>query len=200
VDKALADCLAGGGFLLVLPSGPWPFYYDESGKAVNRSAQFGLTLRTGWEKLSDTMLGFIVRNDAIRHFSDPVSSVLPTITDLRWRPFFPQDHKQYVPLLTMRTGAGDTLGDAIAYVEHPLSYFLLWLGISIGMHAFPSITDGQSLLAQAGRAAASFNILAIISYPLVWAVYVANILRFFWLNYLYGVGIGLGLPALIFQP
>ena len=26
-------------------------------------------------------------------------------------------------------------------VEHPLSYFLLWLGVSIGMHAFPSTHD-----------------------------------------------------------
>ena len=82
-------------------------------------------------------------------------------------------------------------------VTHPLSYFLLWLGISIGMHAFPSIGDGQTLLAQARKEVSSFNLLAILSYPLVWAIYVANVLRFFWLDYLYGVGIGLGLPALI---
>jgi hypothetical protein len=80
----------------------------------------------------------------------------------------------------------------------PLSYFLLWLGVSIGMHAFPSIGNGQSLLAQARKEASSFNLLAILSYPLVWAIYLANVLRFFWLDYLYGVGIGLGLPALIF--
>jgi hypothetical protein len=80
----------------------------------------------------------------------------------------------------------------------PLSYFLLWLGVSIGMHAFPSIGDGQSLLAQARKEVSSFNLLAILSYPLVWAIYLANVLRFFWLDYLYGVGIGLGLPALIF--
>jgi hypothetical protein len=83
-------------------------------------------------------------------------------------------------------------------VSHPLSYFLLWLGVSIGMHAFPSIGDGQSLLAQARKEVSSFNLLAILSYPLVWAIYIANVLRFFWLDYLYGVGIGLGLPALIF--
>ena len=46
--------------------------------------------------------------------------------------------------------------------------------------------------------AASFNLLAIVSFPLVWAVYMANLLRFFWLDYLYGIGIGLGLPALVF--
>jgi hypothetical protein len=84
-------------------------------------------------------------------------------------------------------------------VDHPLSYFLLWLGISIGMHAFPSIQDGQSLLAQAKKEAAAWNVLAIVSYPLVWTVYVANVLRFFWLDYLYGAAIGLGLPSLIFR-
>jgi hypothetical protein len=83
-------------------------------------------------------------------------------------------------------------------VTHPLSYVLLWLGVSIGMHAFPSIGDGQTLLAQAKKEVSSFNLLAILSYPLVWIIYLANILRFFWLDYLYGVGIGLGLPALIF--
>ncbi|MEN6426930.1 MAG: DUF3267 domain-containing protein [Phycisphaerales bacterium] len=83
-------------------------------------------------------------------------------------------------------------------INHPFSYVLLWLGVSIGMHAFPSIGDAQSVLAQAKKEASSLNLLAILSYPLVWAVYVANILRFFWLDYLYGIGIGLGLPALIF--
>src|SRR3989442_10043539 len=29
--------------------------------------------------------------------------------------------------------------------EDPLSYFLIWLGISIGMHAFPSNQDAQNL-------------------------------------------------------
>jgi hypothetical protein len=83
-------------------------------------------------------------------------------------------------------------------VRHPLSYFLLWLGVSIGMNAFPSIGDASSLMAQAKKAASSFNPLAIVSYPLVWAIYLANVLRVVWLDYLYGIGIGLGLPALIF--
>lgn len=83
-------------------------------------------------------------------------------------------------------------------VTHPLSYVLLWLGVSIGMHAFPSIVDAHGLLTQAKKEVSSLNPLAIVSFPLVWAVYVANILRFFWLDYLYGIGIGLGLPALVF--
>ena len=83
-------------------------------------------------------------------------------------------------------------------VQHPLSYFLLWLGVSIGMHAFPSIGDAHLLLQQAKKEVSSLNPLAILSFPLVCVIYLANILRFFWLDYLYGVGIGLGLPTLIF--
>lgn len=82
-------------------------------------------------------------------------------------------------------------------VESPLSYFLLWLGISIGMHAFPSTGDGYNLYQQSRKAASSGNILAILSLPLVAFIYVANIGRIFWLDYVYGAAIGLGLPALI---
>ena len=82
-------------------------------------------------------------------------------------------------------------------VESMLSYFLLWLGISIGMHAFPSTGDGYALYQQAKKAASSGSVLAILSFPLVVLIYVANIGSVFWLDYLYGLGIGLGLPALL---
>jgi len=39
----------------------------------------------------------------------------------------------------------------------PLCYFLIWLGISIGMHAFPSTQDAKVLWQQAKKAAANFN-------------------------------------------
>lgn len=82
-------------------------------------------------------------------------------------------------------------------VESPLSYFLLWLGISIGMHAFPSTGDGYALYRHARKAASSANILAILSLPLVGLIYLANIGSVFWLDYIYGAAIGLGLPALL---
>jgi hypothetical protein len=40
--------------------------------------------------------------------------------------------------------------------------------------------------------------LAILSFPIVVVIYIVNILSFFWVDYLYGIGIGLGLPSLIF--
>lgn len=84
-------------------------------------------------------------------------------------------------------------------VEDMLSYAMLWLGISIGMHAFPSTGDAAALYQQAKKAASTLHPLAIISFPLVAAIYVANALRFFWLDYIYGVAIGLGLPLFLLE-
>jgi hypothetical protein len=87
----------------------------------------------------------------------------------------------------------------IFQLHDPISYFLLWLGLSIGMHAIPSMTDANGLWKQAQKAAAKFNPLAIISFPLVIVIYVANLGRFFWLDLMYGFAIGLGLPELVLK-
>lgn len=79
----------------------------------------------------------------------------------------------------------------------PISYFLLWLGLSIGMHAFPSTQDAKVLWHYARKAAASFHPLAILSFPLVVVICVANIGSIFWLDLIYGAAIGLGLPEYV---
>jgi hypothetical protein len=88
---------------------------------------------------------------------------------------------------------------SVFHVEHLLSYFLLWLGVSIGMHAFPSNQDAQNLLAHAKKAARSFNPLALVSFPLVLLILLANVLSVVWFDYFYGAALGLGLPDLIFK-
>jgi hypothetical protein len=87
----------------------------------------------------------------------------------------------------------------VFHVEEPVSYFLLWLGVSIGMHAFPSTQDASNLFAHAKKAAKSLNPLALLSFPLVLLIVVANVLSFFWADLLYGIGLGLGLPELVFS-
>ncbi|AYL95723.1 metalloprotease family protein [Mucilaginibacter celer] len=84
-------------------------------------------------------------------------------------------------------------------VEHPLSYFLMWLGISIGMHAIPSNQDANNLYEQAKTEAKSGNVLAIISFPITGLIYLFNILRIVWADLFYGIAIGVGLPSLIFK-
>ena len=79
----------------------------------------------------------------------------------------------------------------------PVTFVLLWLGISIGMHAFPSTQDASILWTQAMAAAKNFNPLAIVSLPLVVLIFLANIGSIFWLDLMYGFAVGLGLPHLI---
>ena len=83
-------------------------------------------------------------------------------------------------------------------IEHPFSYLLLWLGVSIGMHAFPSTQDASNLWRAARQEAARYNLLAILSLPLVVLIFLANVLSFVWFDYLYGVAIGIGVPSLMF--
>src|SRR5215469_286111 len=68
----------------------------------------------------------------------------------------------------------------------PLSLFLIWLGVSIGMHAFPSSQDASILWREAGVAARRFNPLAIVSLPIVVVIRIANVLSVLWFDYLYG--------------
>lgn len=84
-------------------------------------------------------------------------------------------------------------------IEDKISYVLLWLGISIGMHSFPSTGDASALYQHAKQSVSALHPLAIISFPLVVIIYIANALRFFWLDYIYGVAIGLGLPSLLLK-
>ncbi len=83
-------------------------------------------------------------------------------------------------------------------VFHPLSYFLIWLGVSIGMHAIPSNQDANNVYEQAKIKIKHRNILALLSFPLVGLIYVFNILRIVWADLIYGVAIGIGIPSLIF--
>jgi hypothetical protein len=82
-------------------------------------------------------------------------------------------------------------------IQEPLSLVLMWLGLSIGMHAFPSNQDAANLFAQSKEAAASLNPLAILSFPLVLVIFVANVASIFWADLFYALALGIGLPSLV---
>jgi len=116
VDDALARYLRQGGFLAVLPSLPWPFYYDENDRTVNRGGQFGLTLRMGWE--SPPQGGGLAFSQPKRYLPHvPDRFAFPESGDLRWRPFFAADGAEHTSLLQLCDTAGRYLGDAVAYNE-----------------------------------------------------------------------------------
>ena len=83
-------------------------------------------------------------------------------------------------------------------LSNPFSYFLMWLGLSIGMHAIPSNQDANNVFTQAKEKIKKFDILAIVSFPIVAIIFVLNVLRFFWSDLIFGAAIGIGIPSLIF--
>jgi len=84
-------------------------------------------------------------------------------------------------------------------VQDPLAYFFYWLGISIGMHAFPSTQDMKGIWHLMPGEAKKLNLLAIVSYPLVAIVFVLNLARFFWADLGYGLAIGILVPLAVFR-
>jgi hypothetical protein len=84
-------------------------------------------------------------------------------------------------------------------LEQPLSYFLMWLGVSIGMHAIPSTQDANNMWEDAKVHVRSLNVLAVVTFPLVIVIYIFNVLRVIWADLAYGILIGVGLPSLFFE-
>jgi hypothetical protein len=84
-------------------------------------------------------------------------------------------------------------------VRDPLPYFFMWLGLSIGMHAFPSNQDLQHVFRQGMQEIRGGNVLALVAVPLVAPIWLLNFLRFFWVDLLYGFAIGILVPLWAFK-
>ncbi|MBN2506655.1 MAG: hypothetical protein JXQ71_08170 [Verrucomicrobia bacterium] len=121
VERALQRYLADGGFLLAIPSLPFPFFYDDAaGAPAPIAGAVGLPVTGGWETPPPgAALAFHVETQQLRGL--PATAPFPVLGDLRWRPAVreraaPED--LYVPLAQLKDGAGKSHGDGIAYVEH----------------------------------------------------------------------------------
>lgn len=148
VDEALIRYEQAGGCLVALPSLPWPFYYDETGKPVNQSHRFGLTLKMGWERPPEGVeLRFVQPQFRLPHVPDRFA--FPTSGDLRWRPFYNQNHAEYVPLLQLRNRAGDNLGDGAVYAKLQTGGHVAyaWFGLLNTPQAEPLLYDLFTFLA-----------------------------------------------------
>ena len=80
----------------------------------------------------------------------------------------------------------------------PLEFLLLYLGISVAMHAFPSTGDAQSLWASVMNTDTPL-ITKILVAPIVGLIYVGALGSFFWLDAIYGFGVAVGLPWLMIK-
>lgn len=84
-------------------------------------------------------------------------------------------------------------------VTDPLAYFFYWLGLSIGMHAFPSTADLSHLWKAAPALAKKGNVLVILSLPLGDLLVILNYGRVIWADLEYGLAVGVLGPIAIFR-
>lgn len=75
---------------------------------------------------------------------------------------------------------------------------LLWLAISFGAHSIPSKQDADNILTVSKQTIANGgSSLHYFSYPFVWFIAIANLLRFFWIDFLWAalliwIGLSIG--------
>ena len=79
---------------------------------------------------------------------------------------------------------------------NPLDYILIYLGVSIAMHAFPSTGDANAIW-HALKDPDTKPWVKLIGYPLVGLIYLGSLGSFFWLDLLYGIAVAVFLPRLI---
>jgi hypothetical protein len=124
VLKSLQRYVRDGGSLVVMPSMPMPFHYDETRSprtAVHHAPQLWLPLIVAWERPPEGLkLKFVVRNrNLLPHV--PEQFVYPESGDLRWRPLVPEKappEAQVLPLIELvdESGRSHGLGAAIVQV------------------------------------------------------------------------------------
>jgi hypothetical protein len=77
-----------------------------------------------------------------------------------------------------------------------LDIFLLWLGLSIAMHAFPSIGDARSIW-KSVVAQKNSIFVKMVALPLIFLIYLGAAGSFFWLDAIYGICVVLFVPSTI---
>jgi hypothetical protein len=122
-DAALRRYLDAGGRLLVLPSGPLPFFYNQAYKPVGSAAKFGL--RMGMGNFSETpperKLTFHQASgqDVLAALPAQFPFPPPHEADQRWRPVSgtTAEGARYLPWLTLRDETGRSYSDGAAAIE-----------------------------------------------------------------------------------
>ena len=77
-----------------------------------------------------------------------------------------------------------------------LDYLLLWLGISIAMHSFPSIQDTKNIWAVLSNKGTPLW-LKLSGYPLSVLFFYGSLGAMVWLDLVYGIAICVGVPMLL---
>ena len=101
----------------------------------------------------------------------------------------------------VETGGIASVGDVRTASKETLAAgaLLAWLGLSVGMHAFPSTGDATQLWTRS-RLEWRRSPLVLLGLPVVAVIYVANLLSWLWADALYAIGLLLLAFALVGSP
>jgi hypothetical protein len=77
-----------------------------------------------------------------------------------------------------------------------LDYLLIWLGVSIAMHAIPSTGDAKSLW-QSVKGPGVSSVVRFMAAPIIGIIYLTALGRIFWLDLIYGIAVAVGIPTLL---
>jgi len=77
-----------------------------------------------------------------------------------------------------------------------LDYLLIWLGVSIAVHAIPGTGDAKSLWQSVKGPGISPGVRFTVA-PIVGIIYLAALGRVCWLDLIYGIAVTIGLPTLL---
>ena len=122
-DAALRNYLAQGGTLLVLPSGPMPMFYNQTGQAVSGAVVVGLNLGAGSFEAPPPGLKLAFHahtNQSILHWPQTAFPFPATMdADPRWRPSRAPGGAdvRYTPIVTLLDERGGNHGDGAAALE-----------------------------------------------------------------------------------
>jgi len=78
----------------------------------------------------------------------------------------------------------------------PVDFLLIWLGVSIAMHAFPSTGDAKTLCTAMSAVGVPLCV-KLIAYPIIGIIYLGAIGSYFWLDAVYGVAVAVMGPLVL---
>lgn len=83
-------------------------------------------------------------------------------------------------------------------VGAPLDYLLIWLGVSIAMHSFPSTVDAQGIW-EAVKSKETSIPTKVLAAPIVGIIYLCAAGSVFWLDLIYGIAVAMFIPNVLIR-
>lgn len=130
-------------------------------------------------------------------FGNPAGYVLHEVPAKKWQSIMISIGPFFLNTIVGALIAFPTVWPGFNFTNTPfIEYLLIYLGVSIAMHAFPSTGDANSIW-QTLKDKDTNLLVKVAGYPIVGLIYLGAIGSVFWLHLLYGYGVAIALPQWI---